>query len=83
MLALGLRVFQDSRGWCFLTVWPGVEPIKALVEVFLETWRFDAGDPARIKQRNEWMELLLDQNRKTNLPDRLTRPSVDKANRIN
>ena len=64
-------VFRDSRGWCFLTVRPGVEPIKALVEAFLATWRFDAGDPARIKQRNEWVELLLDQNRKTNLPDLL------------
>ena len=42
-----------------------------MVEAFLETWRFDAGDPARIKQRNEWVELLLDQNRKTNLPDLL------------
>ena len=64
-------VFRDSRGWCFLTVRPGVEPIKALVEAFLETWRFDAGDPARIKQRNEWVELLLDENKKTNLPDLL------------
>jgi formylglycine-generating enzyme required for sulfatase activity len=64
-------VFRDSRGWCFLTMRPGVEPIKALVEAFLETWRFDAGDPARIKQRNEWVELLLDENRKTNLPDLL------------
>jgi len=65
------RVFQNSRQWCFLTVRPGVEPIKALVEAFLEKWQFHAGDPARIRQRNEWIELLLDENRKTNLPDLL------------
>jgi hypothetical protein len=65
------RVFQKSRQWCFLTVRPGVEPIKALVEAFLEKWQFHAGDPARIRQRNEWIELLLDENRKTNLPDLL------------
>ena len=28
-------------------------------------------DPARIKQRNEWVELLLDENKKTNLADLL------------
>jgi formylglycine-generating enzyme required for sulfatase activity len=64
-------VFRDSRGWCFLTLRPGAEPIKALVEAFLETWRFDAGDPARIKQRNEWVELLLDENKNTDLSDLL------------
>jgi Novel STAND NTPase 1/TIR domain len=65
------QVFRDSRSWCFLSLRPGAEPIKALVEAFLETWQFDAGVPARIKQRNEWVELLLDENRKTNLPDLL------------
>jgi hypothetical protein len=65
------QVFHNTRQWCFLTVRPGVEPIKALVETFLETWQFDAGGPARIKQRNEWVELLLDQNRKTSRPDLL------------
>ena len=60
-------VFRDSRGWCFLTLRPGAEPIKALVEAFLDTWQFDAGDPARIKQRNEWVELLLDENKKTSM----------------
>ena len=31
--------------WCFLTLKPGTEPLKALVETFLDTWQFDAGDP--------------------------------------
>src|SRR6516225_6127213 len=30
-------VFQNSRRWCFLTMRPGAEPIKALVEAFLES----------------------------------------------
>jgi formylglycine-generating enzyme required for sulfatase activity len=63
-------VFHDSRRWCFLTVRPGAEPIKALVDVFLETWQFDAGDSTRIKQRNKWVELLLNEN-KTDLADLL------------
>jgi formylglycine-generating enzyme required for sulfatase activity len=65
------QAFQESRRWCFLTLKPGTEPLKALVEVFLETWHFDAGDPVRIKRRNEWVELLLDANRKITLPDLL------------
>ena len=62
---------QNTRRWCFLTVRPGDEPIKALVEAFLETWQFDAGDPARIKQRNEWIELILDRDSKITLSDLL------------
>ncbi|MGA8699661.1 MAG: SUMF1/EgtB/PvdO family nonheme iron enzyme [Xanthobacteraceae bacterium] len=65
------HAFQESRRWCFLTLKPGVEPLKALVEAFLDTWHFDAGDPARIKRRNEWVEQLLDAKRKTTLPDLL------------
>jgi formylglycine-generating enzyme required for sulfatase activity len=65
------HVFKDSRRWCFLKLQPGTEPLKTLVETFLETWQFDAGDPARIKQRNEWVELLLDENKKINLGDLL------------
>ena len=45
-------VFQDSRQWCFLTLKPGTEPIKALVECFLDTWQFEATDPERVKQQN-------------------------------
>src|SRR5215831_7440072 len=65
------HAFEESRRWCFLRLKPGTEPLKALVEVFLDTWHFDAGDPARIKRRNEWVELLLDTKRKTTLSDLL------------
>ena len=65
------QAFRESRRWCFVTLKPGTEPLKALVETFLDTWQFDAGDPARIKQRNEWVELLLDANGKTTLADLL------------
>jgi len=65
------RAFNGSRRWCFLTLRPGTEPLKALVEAFLDTWRFDAGDPARIKRRNEWVDMLLQLNGKTTLPDLL------------
>jgi hypothetical protein len=59
-------------------------PLKALVETFLDTWQFDAGDPARIKHRNEWVELLLNANGKTTLPDLLdeTERSYKKLDRI-
>jgi hypothetical protein len=78
------EAFKESRRWCFLTLKPGTEPLKALVETFLDTWQFDAGDPARIKHRNEWLELLLDANGKTTLPDLLdeTDRSYKKLDRI-
>jgi TIR domain len=53
-------VFEDSRSWCFLTLKPGTEPLKALVGSFLDTWQFSATDPERVKQQNGWVELLLD-----------------------
>ena len=65
------QVFQNSRQWCFLTLRPATEPIRALVEAFLTAWQFDAGDPARIRQRNEWVELLLHDDRKTSLSELL------------
>lgn len=64
-------VFHNSRQWCFLTMRPGAAPIKVLVEAFLESWQFEAGDPMRVKRRNEWAELLLDDNHKTGLADLL------------
>jgi formylglycine-generating enzyme required for sulfatase activity len=75
--------FEHSRHWCFLTLQPGAEPVRALVEVFLDTWQFDAGDPARIKRRNEWIELLLDPGHKTTLSDLLdeTRRRYKELNR--
>jgi formylglycine-generating enzyme required for sulfatase activity len=54
------HAFQESRRWCFLTVKPGTEPLKALVESFLNTWQLGATDPERVKQQNGWIELLRD-----------------------
>ena len=64
------RAFRNSRRWCFLTMRPGAEPIKALVEVFLDTWQFEAADPARINRRDEWIKLLLADS-EPRLPDLL------------
>jgi WD40 repeat protein len=50
--------FQDSRRCCFLTLKPGTEPLRALVESFLDTWQFGATDPERVKHQNGWIELL-------------------------
>ena len=54
------QAFAQSRCWCFLTLKPGTEPLKALVEAFLDTWQFGATDPERVKQQNGWIELLRD-----------------------
>jgi formylglycine-generating enzyme required for sulfatase activity len=52
-------VFQDSRRWCFLSLKPGTDPLKALVETFLDTWQFTATDPERVTRQHGWMEALL------------------------
>ena len=52
--------FHDSRRWCFVTLKPGAEPLKSLVEPFLDTWQFAATDPERVKQQNGWITLLRD-----------------------
>jgi TIR domain len=54
------RAFRESRRWCFLTLNPSTEPLKALVESFLDTWELGATDPERVKQQNGWIELLRD-----------------------
>ena len=59
--------FHDSRQWCFLSLKPGTDPIKSLVEAFLDTWQFAATDFERIKQQNGLIELLLEG--KATLPD--------------
>jgi formylglycine-generating enzyme required for sulfatase activity len=51
-------VLQNSRQWCFLSLKPGTDPLKALVECFLDTWQFTATDPERVKQQQGWIELL-------------------------
>lgn len=52
--------FQNSRQWCFLSLSPGTDPLKALVEAFLDTWQFAATDFERIRQQNGLIELLRD-----------------------
>jgi formylglycine-generating enzyme required for sulfatase activity len=54
------KVFRQSRRWCFLTLKPGTEPLKALVDAFLDTWRLGSTDPERLKQQTGWIELLRD-----------------------
>jgi TIR domain len=59
--------FHDSRQWCFLSLKPGTDPLKALVESFLDTWQFAATDPERITRHHGWMEAL--HGGKATLPD--------------
>ena len=53
------QVFQNSRQWCFLTMRPGAEPIRSLVEPFLRTWQFDPTDPRLEERQTEWIESLI------------------------
>jgi formylglycine-generating enzyme required for sulfatase activity len=53
------QAFSESRHWCVLTLKPGTEPVRALVEPFLRTWQFDAVDPARAKLQASWVGDLL------------------------
>jgi formylglycine-generating enzyme required for sulfatase activity len=52
--------FRTSRQWCFLTLKPGSDPIKALVEPFLQTWQYDTTDPAWEERRSGWVDRLLE-----------------------
>jgi hypothetical protein len=54
------NAFKESRRWCFLTLKPGTEPLKSLVEPFLQIWQFDPTDPRREMRRTEWIENLRD-----------------------
>jgi hypothetical protein len=51
-------IFHNSRQWCFLSIRPSADPLKALVDCFLDTWQFTATDPERVKQQHGWIELL-------------------------
>ena len=59
--------FQNSRQWCFLSLRPGTDPLKALVEAFLDRWQFAATDPERTTKQYGWMEAL--RSGKATLPD--------------
>jgi formylglycine-generating enzyme required for sulfatase activity len=52
--------FNQSRGWCVLTLKPGAEPVRALVEPFIRIWQFDATDPRRDTRLNEWIDALIE-----------------------
>jgi formylglycine-generating enzyme required for sulfatase activity len=52
--------FRGSRQWCFLTLRPGTDPIRALVEPFLQTWQYDTTDPGWEERRSGWIDRLLD-----------------------
>jgi formylglycine-generating enzyme required for sulfatase activity len=51
-------MFQNSRQWCFLSFRPGTDPLKALVESFLDTWQYAATDPERATRQHGWIEAL-------------------------
>jgi formylglycine-generating enzyme required for sulfatase activity len=51
--------FQDSRQWCFLSLKPGTDPLKSLIDSFLDTWQYAATDPERVTRQHGWMEALL------------------------
>jgi formylglycine-generating enzyme required for sulfatase activity len=50
--------FDRSRQWCFLSLRPGTEPLKSLIDCFLDTWQLSATDPERVKRQHGWLELL-------------------------
>ena len=54
------EVFKDSRRWCYLWLRPSTEPVKALVESFVNTWQFSATDPVRSDHQHGWIERLRD-----------------------
>jgi formylglycine-generating enzyme required for sulfatase activity len=70
-------VFQTSRQWAYLTLKPGAEPIKALVECFLQEWQFSATDPERVKLQLGWIELLQGKARLADLIDATERRRVE------
>jgi formylglycine-generating enzyme required for sulfatase activity len=55
------RGFGESRTWCVLTLKPGTEPVRTLVEAFIRTWQFDPTDPRRDTRLNEWIESLIEE----------------------
>jgi hypothetical protein len=52
--------FGESRRWCFLTLKPGTEPVRALVAPFLWIWQLDPLDPKRAELLSDWVTKLLD-----------------------
>jgi formylglycine-generating enzyme required for sulfatase activity len=59
--------FEGSRQWCFLSLKPGTDPLKSLIESFLDTWQYAATDPERVTRQHGWVEALRGGN--ATLPD--------------
>jgi formylglycine-generating enzyme required for sulfatase activity len=53
------QAFNESRTWCVLTLKPGTEPVRALVEPFIRIWQFDSTDPRRETRQREWTDSLI------------------------
>jgi formylglycine-generating enzyme required for sulfatase activity/cellulose biosynthesis protein BcsQ len=53
------RALDHSRSWCILKLKPGTDPVRALVESFLQIWQFDVVDPSRVKRLAEWTDDLI------------------------
>jgi hypothetical protein len=51
-------VFRESRQWCFLSLSPGSEPLKALVGSFLDAWKFET-EAKRVAEQSAFVELFL------------------------
>jgi formylglycine-generating enzyme required for sulfatase activity len=51
--------FDRSRHWCFVTLRPGTEPVRAIVEPFIRVWQFDATDPRREDRLRQWTDGLM------------------------
>jgi hypothetical protein len=49
-----------TRHWCFLTLRPGADPLRALLEAILRVWQFDVVDPNRLSRRAEWTEAFIE-----------------------
>jgi hypothetical protein len=53
------QAFANSRCWCALTLKPGSEPVRALVEPFLRIWQFEAADPQRAELLSGWVTKII------------------------
>jgi formylglycine-generating enzyme required for sulfatase activity len=52
------QVLKDSRGWAYLAMKPGEDPIDALMSEFTALWFPDPTDPRRVDRRREWAQRL-------------------------
>jgi hypothetical protein len=55
------RAFNEGRRWCVLSLRPGRQPLKTLVDTFLRTWQYDPTDARWEERVAEWVEALLNE----------------------